>query len=259
MQPPSGVEEGVRLAAGERGRRARARQGQTAEGAPDGALVPRPHGGRDGERQEQGERAELGCDRQTDGGAGRRVRRRPAALDDLHHERQREQDQERERHVVGGEVGVLDVQHRAREQRAGEQAGPRAVEPPPQQDEQQHRAGPPQRRERPAGEDRAVIGGEPAVEVRERGRGQLRHVEREGAVGEEVRVELQRVERELGHRLGDAPFVGVVEVGLVEVEADDADGESENEQRQDEAPVSGQRRVHRPRITPRAWLRRLHP
>ena len=66
--------------------------------------------------------------------------------------------------------------------------------------------------DRAADEDDVVVVAHARVDQAEQAGDGAGDVERKGAVGEEVRVELQRAERQLLDREGDAALVGMEEV-----------------------------------------------
>jgi hypothetical protein len=124
-----------------------------------------------------------------------------------------------------------------------------AEQPPAEQHEQEHRAHTPEGGQRAADEDGGVVGGEPRVEDRQRGGHELGHVQGERTVGEEVRVELDRVQRELGDGLRDPALVGMKVVRLVEVQAEETDGDGERERCREEPAEACEDGAHRPPLS----------
>jgi len=247
------LEQRVRLAHGERHKCTTGGGRQAAQRAAETPVAPPTQECGHDQREEERQGAEL----RGHGKAYRDTRARegafPAALGDPEHEGESQQNEEGERHIVGGEVRVLDVQHRNGKQEPREEPGRPAKQPPAEKHEQEHRGRAPERRERAADEDRGIVRGEPGVEVRKRGGNELGHVQRERAIGKEVRVELERAQRELGDRLGDPALVGVEVMGLVEVQAEEADGEGEDHQGEEEPAEPGGDELHRPPISRGAW------
>ena len=94
--------------------------------------------------------------------------------------------------------------------------------------------------------DDAVVGKEPvaARERREERADAPGHVERQGAVGEEVRVELEGTERELEDRVADRALVRVEEVILVEIEADHPEDEGGGEEAEEPRGEASDARSH---------------
>ncbi len=228
----AGVEEGVGLADGERDESRRAGGGEQRGGAAERAAVLRREEHGDGQGKEERRRARLRGEREARHRAREDGVPRAAAVREPRGAREREEDEERERDVGRREVRRLDVKDREGEEEPREQPGLLAVPAPPEEREEEHREGPPEGRQEAPDVDHPVVGREPRAprDRRERRGDGLRDVERERAVREEVRVELQRPERDLEDGVADRALVRVVEVPLVEVEADEPHREGQDEQ-----------------------------
>src|SRR5262249_53944630 len=111
-------------------------------------------------------------------------------------------------------------------------------EPRPEDRQDGRGQGAEQRGNDSAGEDAAVVAPERLVEDPEEGRGTLDDIERQGSVREEVRVQLQRVERQPVHSEPDRALVGMEEVVLVPVRPEEPNGDSEEEQNSQPPTVS---------------------
>ena len=231
------VEERVGLAEREPGECGGAAQDRERGAAPPPSGVADGEEGREREGKEERSGARLRGERETRGRAREeRVARAPAVREpDVADER--EEDHEGERDVGRGVVRGLDVQHGEREEESSEEAGGLPVPPPPEERDENARERAPERGEEPPDVDDAVVGPEPRPlrDGRERGRRRARHVERERAVREEMRVQLERPEREVRDRLSDRALVRVEKVVLVEVQPHDADGGCEDEDEREPA------------------------
>jgi hypothetical protein len=237
----------VRPRADRGGTRAEAeRDGPEGEGrAPEALRREEREEGCGGEREEERRGARLRRNREARGGAGEEEGRGGPPLERADEEEERGEGERDEGDVVRREVGVLDVEDGDREERAGEESRLLAEELPPEEREEDAAGRAPRGGEGAPGEERAVPGERPGPGVGEEGGRGARDEERERAVGVELRVELQRGERELLHRLDDPALVGVVHVPLVPVEAEEADAERRREEeREGEAEGERPRREH---------------
>ena len=211
--------------------------------AAPGARRPAGDEHGDGQGKDEGSRAGFRGDRETRQRSGEQGIAETAPSRETTRGGEGEEDEKRERHVRSGEVRSLDVEDGEGEEEPGEETRLRAVEAAAHGGEERdgQRAG--EGRQKAADVDDAVVGREPvAARERPQERGEAPgQVERKGAIGEKVRVELKGSKRQLEDRVADCPLVRMEEMILVEIEADDPDGESEQGKKEQESAKRSRR------------------
>ena len=213
------------------------------DGTPPSFQTP-AHRDRDRQRQKDRHGAELRRDRQTDRRAREEIPGQRARFHELHQEEQGEQDEERQRNVADREMRALHVEDRGAQERSCEQPRAPAVQPGAQERQQHGRRRPPERGERAPRQDDPVVAGEPRPDFSERRGHDPGHIQGKRAIGEEVRIELERNEGDPFDRHRDGPFVRVEKVMLVPLEAEQAHQRRKQKKSRQRPSVASDSRWH---------------